>query len=32
MQLDYHGVEDELMEQYRLELSDLGILTEICKI
>ncbi len=32
MQLDYHGVEDELMEQYKLELSDLGILTEECKI
>jgi pyruvate formate lyase activating enzyme len=32
MQLDYHGVEDELMETYKSELSDLGILTEICKI
>ena len=32
MQLDYHGVEDELMENYKHELSDLGILTEICKI
>lgn len=32
MQLDYHGVEDELMETYKDELSDLGILTEICKI
>lgn len=32
MQLDYHGVEDELMEIYKDELSDLGILTEICKI
>lgn len=32
MQLDYHGVEDELMEEYKRELSDLGILTEICKI
>lgn len=32
MQVDYHGVEDSLMEQYKDELSDLGILTEICKI
>ena len=32
MQLDYHGVDDSLMEEYKLELSDLGILTEICKI
>ena len=32
MQMDYHGVEDSLMEQYKEELSDLGILTEICKI
>ena len=32
MQLDYHGVDDRLMEQYKIELSDLGILTEICKI
>ena len=32
MQLDYHGVEDELMETYKQEISDLGILTEICKI
>lgn len=32
MQLDYHGVEDKLMEQYKLELADLRILTEICKI
>ena len=32
MQLDYHGVDDRLMEEYKLELSDLGILTEICKI
>lgn len=32
MQMDYHGVEDSLLEQYKEELSDLGILTEICKI
>lgn len=32
MELVYHGVEDELMEQYKVELSDLGILTEVCKI
>ena len=32
MRLDYHGVEDSLMEQYKNELSELGILTEICKI
>ena len=32
MQMNYTGVEDELMEQYKLELSDLGILTEVCKI
>lgn len=32
LSLDYHGVEDSLMEQYKDELSDLGILTEICKI
>ena len=32
MQIDYHGVDDSLMEQYKNELSDLGILTEICKI
>lgn len=32
MQMDYHGVSDELMEQYQDELGDLGILTEICKI
>lgn len=32
MQLDYHGVEEELMEIYKQELSDLGIVTEICKI
>lgn len=32
MQMDYHGVDDELMEIYKDELSDLGIPTEICKI
>ena len=32
MKMDYHGVEDRLMETYKDELSDLGILTEICKI
>ncbi len=30
--MDYHGVDDELMEKYKNELSDLGILTEVCKI
>ena len=32
MELDYHGVDDSLMEEYKRELSDLGIVTEICKI
>jgi pyruvate formate lyase activating enzyme len=32
MEPDYHGVDDSLMEQYRDELSDMGIMTEICKI
>ena len=32
MKMDYHGVDDELMEIYKDELSDIGILTEICKI
>ena len=32
LSMDYHGVEDSLMEKYKDELSDLGILTEICKI
>lgn len=32
MTMDYHGVDDSLMETYKTELSDLGILTEICKI
>ena len=29
---DYHGVSDDLMETYKTELADLGIITEICKI
>lgn len=29
---DYHGVNDELMEKYKNELSVLGIQTEICKV
>lgn len=32
LSLNYHGVEDSIMETYRNELSDLEILTEICKI
>ncbi len=32
MTMNYHGVEDSLMEQYKAELADLGVLTEICKI
>ena len=32
MQQDYHGVDDNSMETYKDELSDLGILTEVCKI
>lgn len=32
MTMDYHGVEDSMMEEYKAELSDLGILTEVCKI
>lgn len=32
MKMDYHGVDDELMEIYKDELSDIGILIEICKI
>lgn len=32
MTMDYHGVDDSLMEQYKAELSDLEILTEVCKI
>ncbi len=29
---DYHGVDDSVMEQYREELADLGIPTEICTL
>lgn len=32
MQPDYHGVEDSLLELYKVELEALGILTEICCI
>ena len=32
MTMDYHGVEDELMERYKIELSDLGVQVEVCKI
>jgi len=32
MENDYHGVEDGLMERYKYELSDIGILTEVCMI
>lgn len=32
MTMDYHGVDYELMETYKDELSDIGIMTEICKI
>ena len=32
MQLNYHGVEDNLIEIYKDELSDLDIPTEVCKI
>lgn len=32
LNMDYHGVEDSLMEQYKEELSDLGIPVEICRI
>lgn len=32
MQPDYHGVEDGLMELYKVELKTLGILTEICSV
>ncbi len=31
MTMDYHGVDDELMETYKEELNDLGILIEVCK-
>ncbi len=30
--MDYHGVDDSLMEKYKEELSDLGIVTEVCRI
>lgn len=32
MKMDFHGVEDGIMEQYKDELSDLNIPIEICKI
>lgn len=32
MKMDYHGVDDSLMEQYKGELADLGVLVEVCKI
>ena len=32
MQLDYHGVSDEMMERYKRELDNLEIMTEVCKI
>ena len=32
MTMDYHGVENALMMWYKSELSDLGILIEICKV
>ena len=32
MQPDYHGVEDGLIELYKVELETLGILTEICGV
>ena len=32
MTMSYHGVEDSLMEKYRAELSDLGIMVEVCKM
>ena len=31
-QMDYHGVDDRLMDKYKDELKDLGILTEVCRI
>ena len=30
--MTYKGVSDELMEQYKNELEELGTLTEICKV
>ena len=32
MTMDYHGVDDELMENYKTELINLGIMIEVCKI
>jgi len=32
MEIDYHGVDDELMETYKAELDDIGVPVEICKI
>lgn len=32
MQMSYHGVEDSLIEEYKMELDDLGIPVEICKL
>ena len=32
MQMDYHGVEDSLMEEYKIELDEIGIPVEICRI
>lgn len=32
IEISYHGVSDKLMEEYMGELSDLGIVTEICRI
>lgn len=32
MEMTYNGVSDEMMEQYKCELEELGILTEICKV
>lgn len=32
MQMDFHGVDDGLMEVYKKELSDLNIPIEVCKI
>ena len=30
--MDYHGVDDEMMEQYKAELDELRIPIEICRI
>lgn len=32
LEMTYNGVSDELMEQYKNELEELGTLTEICKV